>query len=348
MQFQKWITLVAFAGIFAANTPADATEVDTVRSATGVLDEIMAAPEKKIPETMLSDAEAIAVVPDVIKGGFVIGARHGKGVVVIRDKDGHWQAPVFITLTGGSVGWQIGVQSTDVILVFKTKRSVENLMRGKFTIGADAAAAAGPVGRQAAAATDGRLKAEIYSYSRSRGLFAGVALDGSVLQVDEAANTLYYFGPAVPRDAAGQVIVDASAGELLERIVKYSATTVAAPGLTAIPDHSPAAPVAAELPTTDALRRQLSDSSKRLYPLLDDAWKRYLALPAEVFEPVQHPKAEILSRVVANYDAVASNQQYQRLTSHPEFQATHQLLRQYAQELARGASPVLDLPPPPQ
>src|SRR5205085_8443482 len=131
---------------------------------------------------------AVAIIPDVIKLGFVVGGQRGHGVVIIRQADGSWRAPMFVTITGGSIGWQVGAQATDFMLVFKTQKSVEGLLRGKFTLGADAAIAAGPVGRRAGAATDAELKAEIYSYSRTRGLFAGVSLEGSALQVDDNAD----------------------------------------------------------------------------------------------------------------------------------------------------------------
>jgi len=134
----------------------------------------------------------VAIIPDVIKVGFVLGGKYGKGVVLVRDESGRWTLPVFLQLFGGSVGWQIGAQSTDVILVFKTRKSVDGLFKGKFTLGADAAIAAGPVGRQATASTDAQLKAEIYSYSRSRGIFAGVSLEGSILEVDADADAAFY------------------------------------------------------------------------------------------------------------------------------------------------------------
>lgn len=168
-----------------------------VKEATEVMEEIMAIPEQSIPPSLLADAQAIAIIPNVIKVGFVIGGRFGKGVVAVREKAGGWSDPVFLTIAGGSVGWQIGAQATDVILVFKNRRGLDSLVNGKVTLGADAAVAAGPVGRNAAAATDVQLKSEIYSYSRSRGLFAGVALDGSVLEIDAAANGAYYGGSGV-------------------------------------------------------------------------------------------------------------------------------------------------------
>ncbi|MFL5245714.1 MAG: lipid-binding SYLF domain-containing protein [Gemmataceae bacterium] len=168
--------------------------VGTVESAVDALKDSASIPEKGIPQELLREAEAVAIIPDVIKVGFVVGGRHGKGVVLIKDKDGNWTSPIFVTVTGGSIGWQAGAQATDVVLVFKTKKSVERILKGKdkFTLGADAAVAAGPLGRQAAAATDVQLKAEIYSYSRSRGLFAGVSLDGSALRIDNRSNEAFY------------------------------------------------------------------------------------------------------------------------------------------------------------
>ena len=197
---------------------AQTREDAIVNSATSVLDDIMRIPAQRIPTRLLGSAQGVAIVPGVVKGGFVIGVRHGRGVAVIRGQDGSWQPPAFVSMTGGSVGWQAGLQSTDVILVFRTRNSVTNLMSGKFTIGVDAAAAAGPVGRQAAAATDGRLKAEILSYSRSRGAFVGVSLDGSVLQIDHAAATAFY-------RTAGQspvATIPASATNLINRLNFHS------------------------------------------------------------------------------------------------------------------------------
>ena len=132
------------------------------------------------------------------------GGRFGKGILVVRQEDGSWANPVFITVAGGSIGWQIGVESIDIILVFKSTRSLEGIMKGKFTLGADASVAAGPVGRQASASTDILLKSEIYSYSRSRGLFAGLAVDGASIQINHDANEAFYgSGHALPADIHG-------------------------------------------------------------------------------------------------------------------------------------------------
>lgn len=183
-----------FALSAAVTLPARAGEEESKRAenAVRVLKEVMEAPDKAIPKDLLENAHAVAVVPDVIKAGFVVGGRHGSGLVSVKTRDGTWSNPSFVSMTGGSFGFQAGVSSTDVILVFRTQRGVDSIVHGKFTLGADASAAAGPVGRSAQASTDAQLKAEIYSYSRSRGLFAGAALDGTALTIDNDANQAVY------------------------------------------------------------------------------------------------------------------------------------------------------------
>jgi lipid-binding SYLF domain-containing protein len=168
---------------------AEESKVDT---ATEVLTEIIAIPEKSIPPSLLRNAHGIAVIPGVIKAGFVIGGRYGKGIMVVRSEGNRWSNPSFVTIAGGSIGWQIGAQSIDVILVFKTQKSIYGVTRRKFTLGVDAEIAAGPVGRHAEVATDVQLKAEIYSYSRSRGLFAGIAIEGAALSMDHDSNEDFY------------------------------------------------------------------------------------------------------------------------------------------------------------
>jgi lipid-binding SYLF domain-containing protein len=159
-------------------------------TATQVLEELLATPDQRVPDWLMQRAYGVAIIPEVIKGAFIFGGRYGSGVMSVRDPAGRFGNPIFITLAGGSVGWQLGATSTDVVLVFVTPRSVENFARGKFTLGADASVAAGPVGRQTEAAAG--VSAEIYSYSRSRGLFAGVALDGTVIAFDRGANQEFY------------------------------------------------------------------------------------------------------------------------------------------------------------
>jgi len=166
-------------------------ESQTMRDATEVVQEIMQIPEKGIPPAMLRNARAVAIIPGMIKAGFFVGGKYGRGVLVLK-RNGGWTAPVFVRMIGGSLGWQIGAQSTDVVLVFMSEKSVNDIFDGKITLGADAAVAAGPVGRRVEGATDAKLKAEIYSYSRSRGLFAGVSLEGAALDIDHAADSLFY------------------------------------------------------------------------------------------------------------------------------------------------------------
>ncbi|PPU57001.1 hypothetical protein XdyCFBP7245_08115 [Xanthomonas dyei] len=183
----------------AGHAVAGPEEDQRARNAVRVLNEIMKIPEQSIPDKLLDEARAIVVIPDTLKAGLVIGGRRGHGLMSMKNADGSWSQPVFVKLTGGSIGFQAGVQSSDVVLVFRNDRSLDNIVNGKFTLGADAGVAAGPVGRNAAAATDGQLKAEIWSWSRARGLFAGVALDGAVLQIDDAADLNSYGGGATPR-----------------------------------------------------------------------------------------------------------------------------------------------------
>lgn len=193
--------LILLSAALAATAPAFAgpQEDQRSRNAIRVLAEIQNIPEQAIPDKLLDEARAVVVIPDTIKAGLVIGGRRGHGLMSVKNADGSWSNPVFIKLTGGSIGFQAGVQSSDVILVFRNDRSLDNIVNGKFTLGADAGVAAGPVGRSAAAATDGQLKAEIWSWSRARGLFAGVALDGAVLQIDDAANLDAYGPGTTPR-----------------------------------------------------------------------------------------------------------------------------------------------------
>jgi lipid-binding SYLF domain-containing protein len=184
--------MFAVAFTLSAATMARAEGLAKVDDSIDVLKAIEAIPEKGIPPALLGNANGIAIIPNVIKAGFILGGRYGTGVLLVRNSDGSWSNPAFVSITGGSVGWQIGVQGIDIILVFKSSRSIEHIMTGKFTLGADASIAAGPVGREASAATDVQLKSEIYSYSRSRGLFAGISLAGAVLHVDEDADGNFY------------------------------------------------------------------------------------------------------------------------------------------------------------
>jgi lipid-binding SYLF domain-containing protein len=175
-----------------ASTTEQSDEATRAENAATVLGEIMEAPDQGIPEVLLKRAYGIAVIPHVVKGAFGIGGQYGKGLVAQRDADGGWGMPLFIEIGGGSFGLQLGVEATDVVMVFTNSDGIKPLLKGKLKIGADASATAGPVGRKAEAGTDILLKSAIYSYSRSKGLFAGIALDGSVVRLDDDANNSVY------------------------------------------------------------------------------------------------------------------------------------------------------------
>ncbi len=317
-----------------------------------VLNEIMKIPANGIPRSMLNDAQAVAIIPNVIKGSFVVGARHGNGVVMIRDENGGWHAPIFITLTGGNVGWQIGVQSTDVVLVFKTKKSVQGLLSGRIALGADAAIAAGPIGRKGAAATDSVLGAQIYSYSRSRGLFAGVSFDGSVIRTNPMSNATYYRA-ATP---GGPVVIPASAQQLGVEVMKYAGKNVVAkteqstkqvPSIQASAQNGPK--ILAQqhsMLEVDHLRDQLAKLAPEMYKLLDANWQRYLGIPAEVFQGNGHPSVEALNESLKHFETVRSDRRFSELARHPEFQSTYGLLKHYVHELSNNKQ-TINLPAPP-
>jgi len=191
------LTLLLFT--LSGAVTAGQKEDTRANNASRVLSEILRIPEESIPSKLLQEAQAIAVIPDVVKAGFVVGGRGGKGLIAVRGNDGSWSNPSFIRLAGGSIGFQAGVQSADVILVFRNSQGVDSIVNGKFTLGGDASVAAWPVGRSAQASTDEQLKASIYSYSRARGLFAGVSLDGTALTIDNKANQSVYGSGTTPR-----------------------------------------------------------------------------------------------------------------------------------------------------
>ena len=186
-------------GVVVATAMAATVEDARAQNAVRVLTDIQAIPESAIPDKLFDEARAIVVVPDSLKVGLVVGGRRGHGLLSVKSADGTWSNPSFVSLTGGSIGFQAGVQSSDIVLVFRSDRGLESIVNGKFTLGADASVAAGPIGRNASTATDGELKAEIWSWSRARGLFAGVALDGAVLAIDDAANEAVYGRDSTPR-----------------------------------------------------------------------------------------------------------------------------------------------------
>ena len=188
-------TLLLLLSVFTLAQKANDKEVSnaakTAQKATKALDEIMAISDKSIPTDLLRKAKAVAVFPDVIKGAFIVGGQGGKGLIV-QKLGNTWGAPTLFKLGGGSIGFQIGGSSTDVVMLFMTDKSVKNLLEDKFEIGGEASAAAGPVGRTAKASTDAQLQAQILSYSRAKGLFAGISLSGVVISPDNDANMALY------------------------------------------------------------------------------------------------------------------------------------------------------------
>ena len=184
-----------------AALPAQSNEADRIWDSADVLRQIMTAEDAGVPNAVMSGVDAIAVFPSTIRGGFIFGGHRGRGIISARDVEtGEWSLPAFLTLTGASFGLQIGGQATDIMLLIMNRRGLDRLLGNQFKIGADASVAAGPVGRSAAAATDLLLTAEILSYSRSRGLFAGVSLEGSTIRTDRDANERYYDYPYDTRD----------------------------------------------------------------------------------------------------------------------------------------------------
>lgn len=201
------------------------SELDNrIWEASQVLQEYMRIPEESIPPSLLKEAQAIAIFPSMIKGGFIVAGQYGDGVILHRDvQTGEWSAPSFVRMSGASVGLQAGGSASDVILVVTSERGVRGLLSNKFTLGADASVAAGPVGRDAEAKTDWQMKSSIFSYSRSKGLFAGIALDGMVINQDIKANQEYYGSPLTAEEILmqGKATASAEAQKLIQLLKQY-------------------------------------------------------------------------------------------------------------------------------
>jgi lipid-binding SYLF domain-containing protein len=189
-----------------------------------VFEEMTEMPEEGIPSSLIKKCHAVAIFPSTVGGGFIIGGKYGQGVIVAKDtKRRTWSAPAVFNLAGGSFGWQIGGQATDIILLVMTERGLDGLLQSKFKLGGDASVSAGPVGRDAQAATDLQLKGGILSYSRSRGLFAGIKLEGAIITFNRKANTSLYGGKASSRDILIERTVDVPdyAKRLMKNLRKY-------------------------------------------------------------------------------------------------------------------------------
>ncbi len=214
------LLLISGLAAFAAESKSEVAQ--RLENAAAVLHEIMATPDKGIPEDLLDKANCVVIVPGLKKGAFIVGAQYGKGFVTCR-KAGAWSAPAAVKIEGGSVGLQIGGQETDAILLVMNENGAKRLLSDKFTLGAEGSVAAGPVGRTSTAQTDAKMSAEILSYSRSRGAFAGLALTGATLRPDEDSNAALYGKKLTSQEIVdGQVKAPSAASKLLAELTRYS------------------------------------------------------------------------------------------------------------------------------
>src|SRR5271156_5068911 len=213
--------LMAIASLTAVASDRD-DDVNRTQKAAQVFKEIMNTPDQGIPSNLLESAKCIAIIPGDKKFAFVFGGSYGRGIATCRTEHG-WSAPMFVAIDGGSAGYQIGGSSTDIVMLFMNDHALQSLMSDKFKLGADASVAAGPVGRNAAAGTDLKLNAEILSYSRSKGIFAGVSLDGAVVQADKSGDQAQYGDDVtIHQILDGKVAVPASARALVEELGGYA------------------------------------------------------------------------------------------------------------------------------
>ena len=264
--------LIVSAPGLVSSAHAAAREEGRLLTATEVLEDVEGMPDQRLPDTLLAHAYGIAVIPDVTKVAFFFGGRHGNGVLVVRDTlNAPWSNPTFIALTGGSWGFQFGAQSSDIILVFTTKTGIEGIAGGKLTLGADASVATGPVGRQTSAATDVQFNAEIYSYARTRGLFGGIALDGSVVSIDKSANSALYGKRGV---TATEIFSDQSpapppaAQRFLDQLAQLTHTQArGSPAPQADTPAAAAAPGAPGTPAAPGTQPPPGPDAPRTYPL---------------------------------------------------------------------------------
>jgi lipid-binding SYLF domain-containing protein len=258
--------LVLCALLVAGPAAASNGETAIIDKSLKVLTEVQAMPDLQVPDWLLQRAEGIAILPEVVKAGAIVGGRGGTGVLLVRHRDGSWSNPLFVGIGAGSFGWQFGVQAADIVLVFTTRKSVEGITDGKITLGGDASAVAGPVGRSASAATSMTFDAEVYSYSRAKGLFAGLSVEGSVLFIRDAANQRFYGKDQV---VASDIIAETApvapppAPALIDEVARITAVPPPAPAQPAAP--SPGAPTPSQpAPVT-------APSEAQTYPMADPA-----------------------------------------------------------------------------
>ncbi len=309
-----------------------ASEAGVVNEAAVVLQELTKGTVDRIPERLLSEAYALAIIPHAMRGAFIIGLGGGRGILLTRDSRGQFQGPEFITFAGGSVGWQVGIQSNDLLIVFRTPRSLDSIRQGRLTLGANASVAAGPIGRYAGAATDSSLQAEILTYSRSRGLFAGVSLQGSSIQLDPSATQRFYQLSPSNQNPVVPPIVYALVNELNH--FAYSGAVQAKPGTTA-GDRAPSDPEIQKLATDVAA----------LQARVDSQWKEYLALPNQWLSTNRVTSTD-LQGILVRYERIETNPQFDKLRNLQEFKQVLEDLRKLAGP-PQASSDELILPPPP-
>ena len=219
------LTLIASLCSFAFGAddqPKETKAADRVQAAADVLNDIQAAPDAGIPQEVLGSAECVAVLPSMLKGGFIVGANYGRGLASCRTPKG-WSAPAFFVVTGGSFGFQIGGQAVDLVMLIMNKDGMKHLLSSQFELGADASVAAGPVGRHAQGNTDWKMRAEVLTYSRARGLFAGVSLNGAVIKQDKDS-TREFYGRMVPfrTSLVGEIEPPPAANAFLTTLAKWA------------------------------------------------------------------------------------------------------------------------------
>src|SRR6266853_1365363 len=222
---KKFVVLTVVVSLCSFSFAADEKEskvTDRVQAAAEVLDQIQGAPDKGIPGEVLGSAECVAVVPSMLKGGFIVGAKYGRGLASCRTPKG-WSAPAFFMVTGGSIGFQIGGQAVDLVMLVMNNDGMQHLLSSKFALGADASVAAGPVGRHAEGNTDWKMRSEVLTYSRARGVFAGVSLNGAVVKQDKDS-TREFYGHMVsfPASLQGEVDSPAGANAFLSSLAKWA------------------------------------------------------------------------------------------------------------------------------
>jgi lipid-binding SYLF domain-containing protein len=224
---KKFLLLIVVVSLCACSFAADdqtkeSKAADRVQAAADVLNEIQGAPDKGIPQEVLGSAECVAVVPSMLKGGFIVGAKYGRGLASCRTPKG-WSAPAFFVVTGGSIGWQIGGQAVDLVMLIMNKDGMKHLLSSEFELGADASVAAGPVGRHAEGNTDWKMRSEVLTYSRARGLFAGISLNGASIKQDKDS-TREFYGRMVPfrTSLIGEIDPPAGANAFLTSLAQWA------------------------------------------------------------------------------------------------------------------------------